>query len=47
MTLTKDTCLIGHDGWADGRLGDFSGSKVLLNDYVEIKNFVKAGDLGR
>ena len=47
VALGKDTCLIGHDGWADGRFGDYAGSKVLLNDYVKIQNFVKAGDLGR
>ncbi len=47
VSLAKDTCLIGHDGWADGRLGDYSGSKVLLNDYVKIENFGKAGSVGR
>lgn len=47
VALGKDTCLIGHDGWADGRLGDYAGSKVLLNDYVKIQDFVQAGDVGR
>ncbi len=47
VALTKDTCLVGHDGWADGRLGDYTGSKVLLNDYVKIQDFVKAGGVGR
>jgi hypothetical protein len=28
--------LIGHDGWADARLGDFFGSPVSLNDYFLI-----------
>jgi Icc protein len=36
VTLHDDAVLIGHGGWADGRLGDFFGSKVLLNDYVQI-----------
>jgi 3',5'-cyclic-AMP phosphodiesterase len=31
--LTARSALIGHDSWADGRLGDFFGSEVLLNDY--------------
>lgn len=31
--LTKETALIGHDSWADGRLGDFYGSTVELNDF--------------
>jgi Icc-related predicted phosphoesterase len=34
--LGGDTALVGHDGWADGRLGDFMGSKVVLNDYLMI-----------
>jgi 3',5'-cyclic AMP phosphodiesterase CpdA len=47
VRLNDDTCLIGHDGWADGRLGDYTGSTVMLNDYVKIENFKKAGSLGR
>lgn len=47
VKMSSDTCLIGHDGWADGRLGDYTGSRVLLNDYVKIHNFVKAGGVGR
>ena len=35
VPLSKDTCLVGHDGWADGRLGNYRGSKVLLNDYLK------------
>jgi 3',5'-cyclic AMP phosphodiesterase CpdA len=35
--LTAETGLIGHDGWADGRFGDYSGSDVFLNDYVLIE----------
>ncbi|NTW49054.1 MAG: metallophosphoesterase [Chlorobiales bacterium] len=31
--LTKGTALVGHDSWADGRLGDFEGSSVELNDF--------------
>jgi 3',5'-cyclic-AMP phosphodiesterase len=38
--LTPDTGLIGHDGWADGRLGDYWGSDVFLNDYVLIGEFL-------
>ncbi|MEA3469693.1 MAG: metallophosphoesterase [Thermodesulfobacteriota bacterium] len=47
VQLRNDTCLIGHDGWADGRFGDYASSKVLLNDYLKIQNFVKAGEIGR
>lgn len=33
IALTDETALIGHDSWADGRLGDFYGSTVELNDF--------------
>ena len=42
--LTERTALIGHDGWGDGRLGDFHNSNVELNDFVlikEMKNLFK------
>lgn len=47
VPLDNHTCLIGHDGWADGRFGNYKGSKILLNDYLKIQNFVEAGDVGR
>ena len=28
---------MGHDGWADGRLGDYPNSDVVLNDYYLIE----------
>ena len=37
VELTPRTALIGHDGWADARLGDFDNSEVILNDYVLIE----------
>ncbi|MGN7612372.1 metallophosphoesterase family protein [Magnetococcales bacterium HHB-1] len=37
VPLTDKTGLIGHDGWADGRSGDFLNSSVMLNDYVQIE----------
>jgi Icc-related predicted phosphoesterase len=40
VELTPDTALIGHDGWADGRYGDYEHSEMLLNDYLFI------GELG-
>jgi 3',5'-cyclic-AMP phosphodiesterase len=36
IELTPDTVLVGHDGWADGRYGDFLASKLMLNDYLVI-----------
>ena len=37
VALTEETGLVGHDGWADGRLGDYARSEVLLNDYLLIE----------
>jgi len=37
IALNASTCLIGHDSWADGRVGDFLQSEVILNDYVLIE----------
>lgn len=32
IALSGDTVLVGHDGWADARYGDFDRSLVSLND---------------
>lgn len=32
IALSNDTVLLGHDGWADARYGDFDHSTVSLND---------------
>ncbi len=37
IPLSSTRALIGHDGWADGRLGNYASSSVMLNDYVLIK----------
>lgn len=37
IKLTKNTALIGHDGWADGRFGYFDTSSVELNDFHYIR----------
>lgn len=44
VELTQQTALVGHDGWADARLGDFDGSDVILNDYVTIRDLFKWRD---
>ncbi len=55
IPLSEKTALIGHDGWSDGRAGNYAKSDVLLNDYfliAEIKNLnakdrlVKLNELG-
>jgi predicted MPP superfamily phosphohydrolase len=45
VLLSKNTALVGHDSWADARLGDFMGSEVVLNDYLLIEDLSVAGDL--
>jgi Icc protein len=36
VRLSPTTCLIGHDGWGDARLGDPETSTVDLNDFYLI-----------
>jgi len=45
--LSPDTALIGHDGWADGRYGDYERSTVQLGDYFVIADFANLDPAGR
>lgn len=38
--LGEDTALVGDDGCADGRFGNFEASPIFLNDYLLINEFV-------
>ena len=40
MLLSDEVALVGHDGWGDGRLGDYANSNVMLNDYLLIGELV-------
>ncbi len=40
VELSGDTALVGHSSWADGRLGNYENSNVMLNDYILIREFV-------
>jgi 3',5'-cyclic AMP phosphodiesterase CpdA len=42
VRLADDTVLVGHDGWSDGGFGDWWGSKVVLNDYLLIRELAEA-----
>ena len=33
ISVSPTTAVVGHDGWGDGRCGDYWGSDVLLNDF--------------
>lgn len=46
LELTPDSALVGHDGWADGRYGDFLHSTMMLNDYVMIRELAQAYEQG-
>lgn len=46
IELTPSTALVGHDGWADGRFGDFDRSEVVLNDYLLIEELSRRWSLG-
>jgi 3',5'-cyclic-AMP phosphodiesterase len=39
VALTDESCLVGHDGWGDGRLGTYYRSDVMLNDWGLIGEF--------
>ena len=41
VPLSEQTALIGHDGWYDGRSGDFMHSDIMLNDYFLIDELKK------
>ena len=36
VELTPQTAIVGHDGWADGRFGDYWNTNVALTDHVAI-----------
>lgn len=38
--LSRNTCVVGHDGWYDMLYGDHVTSPIELNDWVYINDFV-------
>ena len=47
LSLSNDVVLIGQDGWADGRLGDYQNSRVVLNDSRMIADLFQEKMLGK
>lgn len=45
--FSSKTVLVGHDGWADARYGDFDHSQVTLNDSRYIAELFQAACLGK
>ncbi|UJR82996.1 metallophosphoesterase family protein [Sandaracinus amylolyticus] len=37
IRLGPTTLLVGHDGWGDGRAGDYERSEIWLNDHLLIR----------
>ena len=40
VSLSDTTALVGHDSWADGRLGKGVESELMVNDYFFIWDFI-------
>lgn len=40
VALSPRTALVGHDGWADGRVGDHARSRVRLSDFQLIGELI-------
>ncbi len=47
ISLTPQTGLVGHEGWADGRYGDYARSTITLNDYLLIRELAAVGKTDR
>jgi 3',5'-cyclic AMP phosphodiesterase CpdA len=47
VELTATAGLIGHDGWADARIGDYERSLVMMNDYRLIAELAAHGKRDR
>ena len=45
--LGNHTILLGQDGWADGRLGDYANSTISLNDCRMIADLFQAKTIGK
>lgn len=45
--LTPSVGLVGDDGWADGRVGDYERSYVMMNDYKLIAELSQVGKADR
>lgn len=43
VQLAPDVGLVGHDGWADARLGDYERSYIMMNDYKLIAELADCG----
>lgn len=47
VELAPSVGIVGHDGWADARVGDYERSDVMLNDYRLIRELAFVGKAER
>jgi Icc-related predicted phosphoesterase len=47
VDLAPGVVMLGHDGWSDGRYGDFMRSPIVLNDYLKIAHLKTASTAER
>ena len=47
VELMPETAIIGHDGWADARFGDYRHSNVILSDHTLIAEIARWFDGSR
>jgi predicted MPP superfamily phosphohydrolase len=43
IKISDETALIGHDGWYDAHFGEPKTSNIVMNDWLQINDFVNAG----
>ncbi len=41
LEITPTVGLVGHDGWADARVGDYQRSMIMMNDYRFIEELAR------
>lgn len=47
LEISPSVAVVGHDGWADARLGEYERSYVMMNDYRLIAELAAADKQGR
>jgi hypothetical protein len=47
VRLNKDTVLVGEDCWAEGRYGNYTESRVMLNDSRMIRELREGSMIGK
>lgn len=43
VALSSTTAVVGHDGWYDALYGDWKSGRFVMQDFLQIKDFVENG----